>query len=202
MHKILAITKKEFYEHLKSKRLVIFGVIFGAIIPLTMGLTAYYTKGVSPNDVLAGSHGLATFFYVILGIAMAYDVIVRERKEKSLYTLLSKPISREEVVIGKFLGSLLSICAIIIPVLIIGYLIAIAITHNTPSVADIGAVSSYLGIILLGIACYVGLAMAISSVVRSSTAAILSAIGAWFGLGMIYSIVSLALMPQMLTPQV
>jgi ABC-type transport system involved in multi-copper enzyme maturation permease subunit len=152
-----------------------------------MGLTAY-TKGGTPNDVLALFHNGAVILYVLFGIVMAYDVIVRERRERTLYTLLSKPISRGEVVIGKFFGSLLSVCVVILPVLIAGYLITIPITQHIPSSADIGSVSSYLGVIVLGIACYIALAMLMSSAVSHTTTAILSAIGAWFGLDMVYGI--------------
>ncbi len=190
---IWTIARKEFYEYLKTKRLLIIGGLYAILFLLAVGIMSYYGSkvpiGISKfRYFIASSHSITSIFYIILPIVLAYDLIVRERSRKSIYTLLSKPINREEVMIGKFLGVLLIICIVIIPVATIGHLIASAYL-GIPSLESIWRAYACLGIILLGTTCYISLAMLFSVITRTTVTSLISSlIVGWVGLNVIWPI--------------
>ena len=56
---------------------------------------------------------------VILGIAMGFDLVTREKESKSLKILLSHPVYRDEVINGKALGGIAAIALAMGVVLVI-----------------------------------------------------------------------------------
>lgn len=185
---IWEISRKEFYEHLKTKRFILISGLYALGFILSIWISSYYNTLTSRDflEILAASHSVTSIFYAILPIALSYDLISRERINKSIYLLLSKPVNREEVVLGKFLGVFLVICSILIPVVTIGSAI-FSLYHGTPSPHDLSKSYLYLGAIILATSCYISLSLLFSTFSRSSaTSLILSLIIGWFGLSMIY----------------
>ncbi|WP_342675730.1 ABC transporter permease [Methanofollis sp. UBA420] len=129
------IAGKEFRDHLQSRKFhLIFGVFLViAVIGLIGGAVEYqkqlddYNKNqaaVSDDEFESHSYfswkptilsafnemtTLMTTIGVILGIAMGFDLITREKESKSLKILLSHPIYRDEVINGKALGGIAAI---------------------------------------------------------------------------------------------
>ncbi|WP_067047143.1 ABC transporter permease [Methanofollis ethanolicus] len=129
------IAGKEFRDHLQSRKFhLIFGVFLViAVIGLIGGAVEYqkqlddYNKNqaaVSDDEFESHSYfswkptilsafnemtTLMTTIGVILGIAMGFDLITREKESKSLKILLSHPIYRDEVINGKALGGVAAI---------------------------------------------------------------------------------------------
>lgn len=189
---VATMARKEFYTYLKTKRLIIMGGLYMAgFLGATIIMCYYKTPDVF-REVIVNAHSLSNIFYILLPIALSYDLIVREKSRKSFLLLLSKPITRTEVVVGKFVGIFSVICAVTVPIATIGHLIA-AVTLGNPGVADLGRAYAFLGIILLGAACYVSLSLLFSTTSSTSgTALISSLIVGWFGLNMLYPVVNLA----------
>ncbi|KAA0012339.1 MAG: hypothetical protein FE041_03710 [Thermoplasmata archaeon] len=187
---ILTIARKEFYEYLKTKRLLIIGGLYVAGFLLSVSIMSYYSSH-SPNDfrpIIANAHSITSIFYILLPIVLSYDLIVRERSRKSIYLLLSKPVNREEVIFGKFLGVLSIICCVIIPIATIGHLITMAFC-GPAGTESIARAYAYLGVIILGTACYISLSILFSIITKSTATSIISSlIVGWFGLNMIYPI--------------
>ncbi|HEC87855.1 MAG TPA: ABC transporter permease [Thermoplasmata archaeon] len=184
------IAKKEFYEHLKTKRLIIIGGLYIAGFLLSVGILSHYSSH-SPEDfpsIMGSAHSIVSIFYIILPITLSYDLIVRERSRKSIYLLLSKPVSREEIIFGKFVGVLLIICCVIIPIATAGHLITIAYC-GFPSIDSIARAYAYIGIVILGSGCYISFSMLFSTITRTTATSIISSlIVGWFGLNMLYPI--------------
>jgi ABC-2 type transport system permease protein len=129
------IAGKEFRDHLQSRKFhLIFGIFLViSIIGLIGGAVDYqkqlddYNKNlaaVSDDEFESYSYfswkptilsafnemtTLMTTIGVILGIAMGFDLITREKESKSLKILLSHPIYRDEVINGKALGGVAAI---------------------------------------------------------------------------------------------
>jgi ABC-2 type transport system permease protein len=129
------IAGKEFRDHLQSRKFhLIFGVFLViAVIGLIGGAVDYqkqlddYNKNlaaVSDDEfeshsyfswkptILSAFNEMTTLMAtigVILGIAMGFDLITREKESKSLKILLSHPIYRDEVINGKALGGVAAI---------------------------------------------------------------------------------------------
>ncbi|HDS64221.1 MAG TPA: ABC transporter permease [Methanofollis liminatans] len=130
------IAGKEFNDHLRSRKFhLIFGIFLViAVIGLIGGMVTYqeqledYNRAQSavqdtdefmeksyyswkPSMLSAFNEmsSLMTTIGVILGIAMGFDLITREKESKSLKILLSHPVYRDEVINGKALGGIAAI---------------------------------------------------------------------------------------------
>jgi len=187
------IAKKEFYEYLKTKRLIIIGSLYIAGFLISVGILSYYSSH-SPEDfssIMASAHSTVSIFYIILPITLSYDLIVRERSRKSIYLLLSKPVSREEVIFGKFLGVLMIILCIIIPIATLGHLIAI-LYCGFPDIESIARAYAYIGVVILGAECYISFSMLFSIITKTTATSLISSlIIGWFGLNMFYPITTI-----------
>lgn len=146
------ITEKEFSDHIRSRRFhLLFGILIViAVIGMITGVVQY-TRDISDynsvqmiaqSEESAGIGDLAMLkpsiltaysqmgiliagVGVMLGIAMGFDLITREKESKSLKTLLSYPIFRDEVINGKALGGIGAIALAMGVVLVISLAILI-----------------------------------------------------------------------------
>ncbi len=181
------IAKKEIYMNFKTKRLLIIGIILGIVFisASTYGGILFggetdeplYEQG--PNVVLAMVLGITSIFPAILAIALSYDSIVGERTKKSIYLLVSKPVSRNEIFCGKFLGAFSSISIVYVAVLSIGYICITGVSGVIPSALDVLKAYGALGLILLCIACWIALSMFFSTAFKTTTSCLIVSIVMW-----------------------
>ena len=169
---LFVISKKEFRDHIKSKKfLIIFSIIMIATITGMVGGAVDYNKqiqdyaehmAVSEDTSMFSSYwwtkpSVMTIFNsvgaivaslgAILGIAMGFDLITREKESKSLKILLSHPIYRDEVINGKAVGGTLAL----IIALFITFVISMALLLIFSIVPDITEVQY---ILLFGISAF------------------------------------------------
>jgi ABC-2 type transport system permease protein len=185
---IYEVTKKEMLEHFKTKRLIVIGIVFAAVFLIISVYGGILLGAANPeehayeqgsNAVLNMVLTFTNYFPVILAIALTYDTIVGERVRKSMYLLLSKPIDRDSVFIGKFLGSFISICLIYLIVISVGYSAVIGLSGIVPSMSDVVKAYEAIGIILLGTACWIVFTMLFSSTLKTTTSCIIVCIVVW-----------------------
>ena len=91
---VLTIAKKEFSDKLYEPSFIILAFIF------MITLFVYSQGNNNINDVVR----IIGVFFPLLGIALGYDAIIREKNSKSLNILLTHPVFRDNIVTGKFLG--------------------------------------------------------------------------------------------------
>lgn len=188
---IAAVARKEFFAYLKTKRLIIIGGLYAVVFLLSVVIMAYYQAPNVFRELTANAYSTTSIFYVVLPIVLSYDLIAREQSRKSIFLLLSKPVTRIEVAIGKFVGIFSVICAVLIPIATIGHAIA-AGTLGIEAGMDIARAYAFLGIILLEAACYISLSMLFSTVSSTTATSLIgSVLVGWFGLNMLYAVVSL-----------
>ncbi len=188
---ITAVAYKEFSVYLKTKRLLIMGGLYVAGFLTAIGIMSYYRQPNAFPDAMALAYSSTSIFYVMLPIALSYDLIAREQSRKSIFLLLSKPIRRIEVAIGKFIGIFSILFIVIVPIVTIGHIIA-GISVGIHGIMIEVEAYAMLVVILLGMSCYISLSMLFSTLTDStSTALILSLIVGWFGLSMLEPLVSL-----------
>ena len=135
---VIPIAQKEFFDYLRSWRfLLILGILLVvAIVGILNGISDYNTSvtsynnlqqivshesgTVSPVDlymkvrpsVLQVFYQMSTLFAVIggiLGIAMGFDLVTKEKESRSLKILLAHPVYRDQVINGKALGGIAAI---------------------------------------------------------------------------------------------
>ena len=109
---IKVIAQKEFADHLKSPVFLSFTATFTLVVlawSYVQGTEVEYTLNVlgSP-DLMRGFEGVAEVvgrFAPILGIVLGFDAIAKEIKSSSMNVLLTHPVFRDNIILGKILGS-------------------------------------------------------------------------------------------------
>ena len=189
LNQIWQITRKEIKECIKSKRFIIFLLIFGAayLIMAFIDSSDFWGPSIPPNVVVSNLYFLASLLFVVMAIVFAYDTISRERRSKSIDIVLSKPVMKYELVLGKFLGAVSTLVATVGIVHLAGYALSTGRSGEIPSLSQLGDFLAYIGIIFLGMTCYIALAMLFSVLLKSgSTSLIITLILSLFVLMMPY----------------
>jgi Cu-processing system permease protein len=105
---VRAIAVSVFRESVRDKvlyNLVFFAVLLIAVSYLLSQLTAGQDMKVIKDLGLAAMSLFGLFIAVFIGIGL----VSKEVEKKSIYSLLAKPIRRQEFVVGKYLGLLLTL---------------------------------------------------------------------------------------------
>lgn len=107
MSQILAVAGKEFHDGLRNRWLVSITVIFAILsIGLTyFGSAASGAVGVtSLSTTVASLASLAVFLIPLIALLLSYDSFVGEQESGTLLLLLTYPISKTQLLMGKFIG--------------------------------------------------------------------------------------------------
>lgn len=101
--RIKAIALNTFKEAVRNKiyyLLVFFGIIFILLSRLISILTIGDTAKVIKDVGLASIH----FFTILVAIFTGINLVYKEIEKKTIYNIISKPISRSTFILGKFFG--------------------------------------------------------------------------------------------------
>lgn len=105
---IIAIAKNTFRETIRDRVLyaiLVFSLIFLGFTLIISSISLGTDLHVMRSLGLAGMY----LFSVIITVFLGTSLIYKEIEKRTLYFILAKPISRGEVVIGKFIGLLASV---------------------------------------------------------------------------------------------
>ncbi|MDD5143772.1 ABC transporter permease subunit [Methanoregula sp.] len=145
---VIIIAKKEFVDHVRSRKfLLLLGILLVvACVGILNGIADYHAEvkdydsfrsiiSASPPgesklpeyltlkpSVLLVFNKMGTLFVMIggiLGIAMGFDLVTREKESKSLKLLLAHPAYRDEVINGKALGGISAIAIALAAVMVL-----------------------------------------------------------------------------------
>ena len=114
----------------------------------------------------------------LLAIAAGFDLVTREKESRSLETLLSHPVYRDEVIVGKTFGGATALAIVVGLVLALttGLLLVLSIV---PTAGEIVAILLFGAISLLFLSAWFTVALAFSTVTQES------------GNGLIFTLVAL-----------
>jgi Cu-processing system permease protein len=181
MKNVFLIAGKEIQECLRNRWVIAMTLLLAALaLSLTfLGSAPTGNVGTAALDVVIVSLSSLTIFVVpLVALLISHDAIVGEMERGTMLLLLSYPVSRLQVLLGKFLGHL----AVLSFATILGYgaaAIALMITGAAITAASWGAFASMiLTSILLG-AVFIALGYLISALVRERATAAGVAIGIW-----------------------
>ncbi len=185
---IYEVTRKEILEHFKTKRLLVIAIVFTAVFLIVAVLGNYLVGGAGgdepayeqgPNTVLLLMISFTALFPPIIAIALGYDSIVGERTRRSLHLILSKPVDRSSIFIGKFLSIFLSIVIIYLIVGTIGYILVIVLSGQIPSLEEVSRAYAAIGLILFSAGCWVLFIMLFSTSFKTVTSTIIFSVLFW-----------------------
>lgn len=169
MHAIWVISKRELQSFFDS-------LIAYIILILFLGFTGFFTWILGSDIFFVGQASLQAFFGVaywslfIFIPALTMRLLAEEKKTGTLELLLTKSVSDREVVIGKFLSTLLLV------IIALAFTLPYAITIYNIGNLDVGQViCGYIGLILMS-AAYISIGLYASSITSNQIVAFLSAL--------------------------
>ena len=193
MNGICAVASCEFKVALRN-RWVAIAVIVMALFAIVLSAAGSAPSGELGVDKLsltvASLTSLAVYLVPLIALLMAFDAIAGEQERGTLPLLLTYPVSRLEILLGKFVAHLATLALAIA----VGYGIAaaVAFAFDPEAIRGLPAlVRLYLTSLLLGSA-FLGLGYAISASTGRPGASAGAVIMAWLILIVLYDLTLLA----------
>ncbi len=188
---IFTISKKEFLDNIRNRWIILLTVLFIILI-----IAFSYVAGGGGDDLFGDMEasvtammGISSLLIPLIAIILGFSTISGEAESGALYVVLSYPVRRIEVLLGKLFG----LGSVIIISILLGFGfggIVIALTTGTSSWAG------YMGFIFLSIFLgfiYLSLAICISSYCKRRITSIGGGIVIFFW-GLIYGTAMIAIL--------
>lgn len=197
MTEIWTLVAKEARDGFRNRWVIMITLIMaGLALGLSLlGSTPTGTTSVSPLAVTVVSlSSLSIFFIPLIALLLAYDSVVGEAERGTLTLLLTHPVSRVQVILGKFIGHLFLLAIAIV----VGYGVAgLAIAFSAEDGFAAREWQSFLKLLLSSIllgAVFLGIGYVISAGARERATAAAVAIGVWLLFVLLYDMGLLALL--------
>lgn len=175
----LAVAGKEFRDRLRNR-----WVLAVALVLAVFALLIAYVGGAQSGEVgfrgvgvtVASLASLAIYLVPLIALLLGFDAIVGERERGTLDLLLSMPISRAELLLGKYCG----LAAALAVATVAGFGAALVPLARQVDADGLRQYAAFVGsTMLLGLA-FLSLAVLISVAARERARATGAAIAIWF----------------------
>ena len=110
MNGVKGIAINTFRESARNKMFYLL-VFFGILFALSSKLISFLTLGDAMKVLKDTGLAAINFFCVLIAIFTGINLVYKEIEKKTIFNILSKPVSRDEFIIGKFLGLALTMLA-------------------------------------------------------------------------------------------
>ncbi|GLS37722.1 NosY permease [Mesorhizobium tianshanense] len=196
MMNILIVARKEIQEGLRNRWVLATTLLLAALaLTLTfLGSAPTGNVGAGALDVVIVSLSSLTIFLVpLIALLISHDAIVGEMERGTMLLLLSYPIGRWQVIMGKFIGHL----AILSFATLLGYGAAAASMAATGVPIDTASWTAFASMILSSIllgAVFIAIGYLVSALVAERGTAGGIAIGVWLVCVLIYDMALLGVL--------
>lgn len=190
MAQIRAIAGKEFRDRIRNRWVLAVSIVFAAFALATtyFGAAAQGSvgfRGIEP--MIASLVSLTIYLLPLIALILGFDALVGERERGTLNLLLAYPISRAELLIGKYLG----LAGALTCATLAGFgLAGVAIVARAPSADWYQYAGFVVSAVLLGWV-FLSLAVSASAFCASRTSASGIAIALWFFFVLVYDLLLL-----------
>jgi ABC-2 type transport system permease protein len=174
-------------------------------IKSNLGSGSYRGYQTSFTSIFSGAFGGMPFTYFmmlfgpIIGLALGFDAVCKERTSGSLSVLLSQPIFRDDVINGKFLAGFAALLLIVVSTVGIMTGLAIPIMGFGPTIAEVTGTIVFTLLTILYVGFWLALSLMFSTLFKKTTTSILAIISCWifftFAITIIATLISSALVP-------
>jgi len=192
----LIIARKEIHQAIRNRWVLASTLLLaGLALSLTfLGSAPTGTVGVRALDVVIVSLSSLTIFLIpLIALLISHDAIVGDMERGTMLLLLSYPVARWQVLLGKFIGHL----SVLAFATCLGYGIAAAALIATGSRIGADSLAAFAAMIgssvLLG-AVFVAIGYLVSALVRDRGTAAGVCIGLWLLLVLIYDMALLGVL--------
>ncbi|WP_257170523.1 ABC transporter permease [Bradyrhizobium sp. SRS-191] len=196
MNSLITIAAKEIQQAIRNRWVLAATLLLsGLSLSLTfLGSAPTGTVGARALDVVIVSLSSLTIFLIpLIALLIAHDAIVGDMERGTMLLLLSYPVARWQVLLGKFLGHL----AVLAFATCLGYgaaAVALLITGSSFDAEGLAAFAAMIGSSVLLGAVFVAIGYLVSAVVRDRGTAAGLCIGLWLVLVLIYDMALLGVL--------
>ncbi|MDO9145477.1 ABC transporter permease [Rhodoferax sp.] len=193
LSQVLSLAGKEFRDRFRNRWVLAVALVFTVFSLLITYFGAAVQGQIGPRSIeltIASLVSLVIYLIPLIALLLGFDAIVGERERGSLDLLLALPITRLELLLGKFLG----LAGALTLSTVAGFALVAVLLFQQFSYAGL---YHYLGFVvssvLLGLA-FLSLAMLLSVLARDRTRASGLAIALWFALVLVFDLLLLGLL--------
>lgn len=199
-----ALVRKELADHLKSKRFLIlllligctsFASLYGAISGLSDAIQSdsnfiFLKLYTSSGSSIPSFMSFIALLGPIVGLALGFDAINSERSNGTLNRLVSQPIYRDAIIVGKFLAGTIVIAIVIFSMGIALGAVGMAATGLVPDVEEVLRILIFLFFTVVYIAFWLAMSILFSVICRHSATSALASISVWIFFAIFMSLVT------------
>ena len=190
------IARFEFNSEIKTNRTMILIIFFTLFITGMGWLLGDLQKEGSPilgsvqtpEDAITRLSWFTFFVVSLAAIAVSSDNIYKEKQSNTISLLLSRPVSKESIILGKGIGLTGAIGAPAFVAMFIGLILMIK-GGETPRILAIGG---YMILGIMMILTIVFLQLCFSIIARSGAESVVYGLGVWLLLTLVWSLIILA----------
>lgn len=200
------VTLKELADHLSSARmrvlewlviLTAFAALYGAIQQIKdttaedpFVFLRLFTVGKPPLPSFVAILG---FLIPLMAIGLGFDAVNGEHSRRTLSRILSQPIYRDALLLGKFLAGLATLAISLISLWLLVMGLGLLMLGVPPSGEEVARSLIFLVVALAYAGVWLAVAMLFSIVFRSAATAALVSLGVWLFLAVLWPMLSPAL---------
>ena len=194
---------KEFSDHLSSARmmvLMLFVIAFGA---LPVGLSLQELRNVTESDpflflrIFTSAPQRVPFSFTasltlvipLLAIGLGFDSVNSEFNRRTLSRVLSQPIYRDALLLGKFLGGLATLTVALVALWLIVLGAGLLLLGIPPRGVEVARGLGFLVVAIAFGGVWLAIAMLFSVVFRSTATSALCALGVWLFFAILWPLV-------------
>ena len=199
-----ALVRKELADHLKSKRFLIlllligctsFASLYGAISGLSDAIQSdsnfiFLKLYTSSGSSIPSFMSFIALLGPIVGLALGFDAVNSERSNGTLNRLVSQPIYRDAIIVGKFLAGTIVIAIVIFSMGIALGAVGMAATGLVPDVEEVFRILIFLFFTVVYIAVWLAMSILFSVICRHSATSALASISVWIFFAIFMSLVA------------
>ena len=210
-----AVLTKEMADHLTGARVLILevlvlltavGTVYTALKSISTAEDTqflYLKLFTTAQDPLPPFVFFLAILVPLLAIALSFDSVNGEFNRRTLSRVLAQPVYRDALLLGKFLGGLLTLSIVFSAIWLLIFGIGIFKLGVPPTAEETGRALWFLLATIFYGGIWMALAMLFSSIFRSSATAALASIAVWaffiFFWNIVVGLLAPALSPQQIT---
>jgi Cu-processing system permease protein len=129
---ILIVARSVFKESIRDR--IAYNLVFFAVLLMaTSFLLAQLTAGQDVKIIKDLGLAAATLIGVLIAVFIGVGLIAKEVERRSIYSLLSKPITRSQFILGKYVGLVLTLAANLAVMALAYYAVLALLSWLTPA---------------------------------------------------------------------
>ncbi|MBV8410619.1 MAG: ABC transporter permease subunit [Alphaproteobacteria bacterium] len=184
---------KELSDHLSSIRMLVltlFVIVFGAFpvasslqqLRTVVGADAYLFLRIftiAPEQIALPFVQALNFVIPLMAIGLGFDSVNSEFNRRTLSRVLSQPIYRDALLLGKFLGGLVTLAVALVALWLIVFGAGLLLLGLPPRGVEVARALGFLVVAIAYGGVWLAVSMLFSVVFRSTATSALCALGLW-----------------------